>query len=113
MNITISTIRRLALLGCGLISLSATTWMSAAGEPKITPPKELVGFNIGDDYHVANYTQIVSMEQKWATESDRLKVVSIGQTEEGRQQYMAIITSPANHARLAEYKAMSQKLARA
>jgi hypothetical protein len=104
---------RFAHLGLGLSALTAASSLFAAGEPKITPPKDIIGFSIGDDYHMASYTQISTMEQKWATESDRLKVVSIGLTEEGRQQYMAIISSPANLAKLAEYKAMSQKLARA
>jgi len=113
MNIPSLVKHRLALLGCSLFALAATTWSSAADAPKITSPKEMVGFNIGDDYHMASYTQISTMLQKWATESDRMKVQSIGLTEEGRQQYMAIITSPANMAKLAEYKAMSQKLARA
>ena len=100
-------------MSLGLFALTAASSLFAAGEPKITPPKEMIGFNIGDDYHMASYTQISSMLQKWATESDRLKVQSIGLTEEGRQQYMAIISSPANLAKLADYKAMSQKLARA
>jgi len=45
---------------------------------------------------VANYTQNFSMMQKWATESDRLKVVSIGLTEEAASNTWRIITSPAN-----------------
>ncbi len=113
MKILSSATRRLALPGCALFALAVTTWSSAADTPKITPPKDIVGFSIGDDYHMASYTQISTMLQKWDAESDRLKVESIGLTEEGRQQYMAIITSPANHAKLAEYKAMAQKLARA
>ena len=32
-----------------------------------------------------------------SSESDRLKVVNIGATEEGRPQLMAVVTSPANH----------------
>ncbi len=87
--------------------------LSAADAPKITTEKELIGFTIGDDYHMANYTQISALMLKWATESDRLKVVSIGNTEEGRPQYMAIITSPANQAKLAHYKEISQKMAHA
>src|SRR6185503_17233156 len=44
-------------------------------------------------------------------ESDRLKVVDIGKTEEGRPQLMGIVTSPANHAKLDYYREISKKLA--
>src|SRR5579859_7068023 len=82
-------------------------------QPKITPQKDLIGFTIGDDYKMASYTQISTLLKKWAEESDRLKVVSIGNTEEGRPQYMAIITSPANLKKLDHWKDISQKMARA
>jgi len=80
-------------LGFGLLCMSATLFVQAADQPKITAAKDLIGFSIGDDYHMANYTQISSLLQKWDAESDRLKVVSIGKTEEGRTQYMAILTT--------------------
>ena len=72
---------------------------------------EALGFNVGDDYHLANYTQLSAWWKKLATESDRMKLVTIGQTEEGRPQYMAIITSPANQKKLDHYKEISRKLA--
>ncbi|HEY0968847.1 MAG TPA: M14 metallopeptidase family protein [Opitutaceae bacterium] len=87
--------------------------MLTAAEPRITPAKDQIGFSIGDDYMIANYTQISALLQKWDSESDRMTVVSIGTTEEGRNQLMAIITSPENHAKLETYRDMSTKLARA
>ena len=84
-----------------------------AAPPKITPAKDLIGFTIGDDYHMANYTQITTLWKKWEKESDRLKVVSIGNTAEGRPQYMAIVSSPANLAKLEHYRDISVKLAHA
>jgi hypothetical protein len=90
-----------------------TTGLFAQSAPKITPAKDLIGFSIGDDYCMASYTQISACLKKWDTESERLKVVSIGVTEEGRPQYMAIITSPENHAKLEHYRDISQKLTRA
>ena len=81
-------------------------------QPKITTEKEIIGFTLGDDYHIANYTQLATMLQKWAGESDRMKLVSIGTTEEGRTEYMAIVSSPANIQKLDHYKDISQKIAR-
>jgi hypothetical protein len=78
----------------------------------IPSPKDHFGFNIGDDYQLANYTQTSAYFKKLA-ESDRVELVDIGQTEEGRTQYMLVISSPQNIKQLARYKQISQQLARA
>lgn len=78
---------------------------------KVTTPKEYFGFNIGDDYHLATYTQFQSYWAKLDAESDRMVVQEIGKTAEGRPQLMAIITSPENHRNLARYKEISRRLA--
>ncbi|HYK76108.1 MAG TPA: M14 metallopeptidase family protein [Daejeonella sp.] len=80
---------------------------------QIPTPKEHFGFNIGDDYQLANYTQTEAYFKKLAASSDRVKLVDIGLTEEGRHQYMLIVSSPENLKKLARYKEISQKLARA
>ena len=66
-----------------------------------TPPKHAL--NLGDDYHVTNYTQLEAWWQKLATVSGRLKIEDIGLTAEGRHLYMAVITSAANQKKLAYY----------
>src|SRR5215831_4505966 len=78
-----------------------------------TTPKQQFGSNIGDDYFLANYAQLTEYWQKLAKESNRMKLVDIGATAEGRRQYMAIISSPANLAKLDHYKEISAKLAHA
>ncbi len=86
--------------------------VSALGA-KITSPKEHFGFAIGDDYHLANYTQTEAYFKKLAADSDRVRLVDMGRTEEGRTQWMLVITSPENLKQLERYKAIAQKLARA
>ena len=71
-----------------------------AADSAITTPKEFFGFNMGDDYCLANYRQLAGYWSKLESESPRLKVVCIGATEEGRPQLMGIVTSPANHREL-------------
>ncbi|MBS1949921.1 MAG: hypothetical protein OJF59_002439 [Cytophagales bacterium] len=78
----------------------------------IPTPKEHFGFNIGDDYMLATYTQTEAYFKKLAA-SDRVKLVDIGLTEEGRHQYQLIVTSPENHKKLDRYKEISVKMARA
>jgi len=79
----------------------------------VTSPKQFFGFNLGDDYKLANYKQLTAYWAKLQGESDRLKVVKIGVTEEGRDQLMGIVTSAGNHKRLARYQDIARKLAQA
>ena len=73
----------------------------AQNKGALTSPLSQFGHNIGDDYFLANYTQYVEYLQKLDRESDRMTVVDIGKTAEGRTEYTAIITSPENHKKLA------------
>src|SRR5207244_12269227 len=85
----------------------------AQGQGHITSPKEQFGHNIGDDYWLATYDQFQAYWQKLAKESDRMKLVEIGKSAEGRPQLMAIITSPENMRKLDRYKEISRRLASA
>ena len=84
---------------------------AAASAQTLTTPKQHFGFDIGDDYQLATYTQFVAYWQKLDKESERMKVVEIGRTAEDRPQLMAIITSPENHKKLDRYKDISRRLA--
>jgi hypothetical protein len=96
------------------------TWLVAAplifaavanAQGRLTSPREHFGFNIGDDYRLATYTQFAEYWRRLDRESDRMRVVEIGRTAEGRPQLMAIITSPANFARLERLREISRRLA--
>ena len=93
-----------------LLSLVVTIFAQAQNVPS---PKSHFGFNIGDNYQLANYTQTEAYLQKLAAASNKMKLQSIGTTEEGRTQYMVIVSDPANLAKLAKYKSISQQMARA
>ncbi|MFQ5742091.1 MAG: M14 metallopeptidase family protein [Acidobacteriota bacterium] len=83
----------------------------AAPRDQITTPKEQFGFNLGDDYHLANFAQLTAYWKKLARESDRMSLEEIGTTAEGRTMLMAILTSPANHRDLARYRTIARRLA--
>jgi Zinc carboxypeptidase len=102
--------RRTVAAAAGFI-LAIAAAAAAQTASTVTTPKQHFGFNIGDDYQLATYTQFVAYWQKLDKESDRMKVVEIGKTAEGRPQLMAIITSPENHKKLDRYKEISSKLA--
>ncbi|HLL95664.1 MAG TPA: M14 metallopeptidase family protein [Spirosoma sp.] len=83
----------------------------AQGQP-VPSPKDHFGFYIGDDYQLATFTQTEAYFKKLA-QSERTKLVDIGPTEEGRRQFMLIVSSPENLKKLDRYKQISQQLARA
>ncbi|HKN58530.1 MAG TPA: M14 metallopeptidase family protein, partial [Gemmatimonadaceae bacterium] len=84
---------------------------AAVRQSTITSPIAQFGHNIGDDYFLANYSQMMDYWRKLDRESDRMRLVRIGTTAEGRPMWMAIITSPENHKKLAHYQSVSRRLA--
>jgi hypothetical protein len=101
---------RRARSAAGMLALVFLAAPTLAAQGRVTSPKEQFGWNIGDDYRLATYTQLTEYWRKLDTESDRLKLVSIGKTAEGRDQWMMIITSPANHAKLDRLREISGRL---
>jgi Zinc carboxypeptidase len=103
---------RFLLVLCGLALLVAG-WqvgtLSQSVSPVTTPEQEF-GASIGDDYFLATYSQLQSYWQKLDRESDRLTLVDIGATEEGRRQWMAIVSAPENLRNLERYRAISSRL---
>lgn len=87
--------------------------LTASLSAAVTTPKEFFGFEIGDDYKLTTYTQAEAYLKKITADSKRAKLVEIGKTEEGRSQWMVIVSSPENMTKLARFKEISQKLGRA
>ncbi|HVH13870.1 MAG TPA: M14 metallopeptidase family protein [Longimicrobium sp.] len=83
----------------------------AAAQQRLTSPEQQFGHAIGADYVLPNYQALVAYWQKLDAESDRMKLVDIGRTAEGRSQVMAIVTSPENHRSLERWRETSRTLA--
>ena len=94
-----------------VLAFCATFSSAAYAQSRVTTPKEQFGHDIGADYVLPNYQQLMAYWHKLDRESDRMIVQEIGKSAEGRPQLMAIITSPQNHGRLARYKEIAQRLA--
>jgi Zinc carboxypeptidase len=84
-----------------------------AAQQHLTTPQEALGHAIGADYFLPTYTQLQRWWEQLAKQSLRIKLDTIGRTAEGRPQLMAILSSPANLLKLAEYRKTSETLARA
>ena len=111
-----TTIRRTwfsALCAVLIAGAAGSMWAQApaAAPPQVTSPESFFGHAIGADYVLPNYTKYTAFVHQLDKESDRMIVQSIGKTAEGRDQLMAIITSPENHKQLAKYKDIARRLA--
>jgi hypothetical protein len=84
---------------------------SAATAQTVPTPRQAFGFEIGQDRKLADWNQLTAYYEKIAETSQRVTVDTLGKTTKGRPFVMLIITSPANHARLAELRDIQGKLA--
>lgn len=85
----------------------------AQGTNAPTPPERFFRQPPGTDYYLANYSEYEAYLKRLAGESDRMKLVDIGKTSEGRSQWVAIVSSPANLVKLKDYRSIAQRLAKA
>ena len=78
------------------------------GEPAraaIETPEKFFGFQMGADKKMAHWDDMVRYYDLLGKTSNRMKVVNMGKTSEGRPFYALFISSPANLAKLEEFRA--------
>ena len=100
---------RLRILASLLLLICATS--IAAGQPKIPTPEEVLGFKPGEDRKLASWNQVIDYFDRLDRASDRLMFQTLGQTSMNKPFVMATISSPANLARLEEFKKIQDQLA--
>jgi len=75
-----------------------------------TPPEEFLGHKVGADRKLADYNQICAYFEKLDQESEKIKVLTIGNSTLKKPMIMAVITSEENMARLDIYRGINKKL---
>ena len=75
-----------------------------------TSPEEFLGHKVGADRKLADYGQIRAYFDKLDSESDKIKILTIGKTTLGKPMIMAVITSAANMDQLDVYRSIAKKL---
>jgi hypothetical protein len=83
----------------------------ATAQKRIPTPAEVLGFAPGEDRKLASWDQVVDYFQKLDAASDRVVFETLGNTTMGKPFVMATISSPANLARLEEFKKIQDQLA--
>lgn len=106
MNRTVPHLRRVLLwswVGCFVFALSL--------QARIVSPKEFLGFDVGEDRKLADWSQIVAYYTQLSQSSDRIQLAELGKTTEGRPFILATISAPENLRRLEHYRSIQKRLA--
>ncbi|HEX8945841.1 MAG TPA: M14 metallopeptidase family protein [Gemmatimonadaceae bacterium] len=84
---------------------------TAQNAKPIPTPESVFGFPVGADYKLFTYDQSIEYFRKLAAASNRIKLIHVGKTANGKDWTVAIISSPENLAKLAQYRAINMRLA--
>jgi Zinc carboxypeptidase len=93
-----------------LLLLICSTSLATA-QAKIPTPQEVLGFTPGEDRKLASWSQVIDYFERLDKASDRVAFETLGQTTMNKPFVMATISSPANLARLEEFKQIQDQLA--
>jgi hypothetical protein len=82
-----------------------------AASARVPAPRDVVGFTPGDDRKLASWAQFVDYFKALDRSSDRVMLQELGKTTLGRPFLLAIISSPANLAKLDRLREIQRRLA--
>lgn len=91
--------------GVALVGIAAQ-----AVHGQLPTPADHFGFDMGTERQLADWDDLASYYEALARTSDRVTVDTLGSTTRGRPFVMLTITSPGNHARLAELHGVQRHL---
>lgn len=77
----------------------------------VPSPESFLGFTVGADFHLIGYEQALEYFQRLDAASDRLQLVEVGTSTEGRPWYLALISSAENLQNLDRYREIALRLA--
>lgn len=78
---------------------------------QVPAPESVLGYKPGADFHLTTYDESLAYFQKLDAASDYVKLVNVGKTTQGRDWYIALISTPQNLAQIEKYKDIAQRLA--
>ncbi|MBV6520557.1 MAG: hypothetical protein MNPFHGCM_00673 [Gemmatimonadaceae bacterium] len=95
-------------------SLALVVGASVAAEAQVAAiptPESVLGFPVGTDLKLASYDESIRWFEQAARASTYMRLVNVGKTSTGHPWTLAIISSPANLAKLDRLKEISRQLA--
>lgn len=94
------------------LALAAAVLLPALLHGQAVPtPESVLGFKAGADFHLAGYEPALEYFQRLDAASDRVQLVEVGTTSEGRRWYLALISSGENLRNVDRYREIAHRLA--
>lgn len=81
------------------------------GFAQLPSPESQLGFPVGADRKLADWNEIIRYFYTLDKSSDRLQVIELGKSTEGRPLVFAVLTAPPNFARLDDILKIQRRLA--
>ncbi|HEY6970222.1 MAG TPA: M14 metallopeptidase family protein [Candidatus Angelobacter sp.] len=97
-----------------VLVFSSFIFLAAAAQKKaahLPTPSEFLGFEVGADRKLADYSQITAYFKALAGASPRVEVETLGKTTLGADMIMAVISSEENLRNKQHYQEIARKLA--
>jgi hypothetical protein len=79
--------------------------------PSLPSPEKFFGHVMGADRKLENWDKLLEYYRLLAKSSNRVKLVELGKSSEGRPYIALFISSPANLAKLEQYRQINAKIA--
>jgi len=102
--------RPLALVGSALLFYGCA-WSPPALAQEATSPAAHLGRPLGADFELADWEEVSSYFRRLADESPCVHVETVGETTEGRDFLLAVVSSPENLEALPDIRAAARRLA--
>jgi hypothetical protein len=99
--------RACLILGC------AAALLAGPAAAQVPTPREVLGFEVGEDRRPADYDQLIQYFQRLDAASDRVQMREIGRSARGRPIFLLAISSEENLRSLDRWRTTSESLARA
>ena len=101
----------LALAGVPPLRATLPAPLAAQGRATLPTPEQFFGHRMGEDRKLANWDRLLEYYRTLAKATDRMKLVELGKSSEGRPYVALFISASANLARLEQLRAMNATLA--
>lgn len=96
-----------------LLLLALLLLVAPALHAQVPHPRDVLGFEPGADYQLADYDQLLAYYRQLAAASNRVRLDEIGTSVQGQPLILLTISSETNLERLDRLRVVSERLARA
>ena len=94
-----------------LLAITALALSSPISAQSVPTPESVLGFRPGADFELATYEESIAYFERLAASSERIVLIRTGRTSEGRDWYIALISTPENLTNLEQHKEVAARLA--